>query len=60
MKLQAVDAHFQIGGGVGVGLLEQDVKVGGGTTGIETGQILVINLCVLLHYVITHVSLSVF
>jgi len=33
----------------GGGLLEQGVKVEGGTTDIETGQILIINFCVLLH-----------
>jgi len=38
----------------------QDVSVAGCTADIETGQILIIKLCVLLHSVITNFSKSVF
>ena len=40
--------------------MEHDVRVAGGTADIETGELLVIKLGVLLHSVITNVSIPVF
>ena len=43
-----------------MGLLEQNLKVAYGTADFETGNILIIKLCVLLYSVIIYVSISVF